>query len=201
MPRCILINLRELYLYFVTFQHEPTELTNIPCLSTLVLQWVSGIPDYLYKQLTCRLTLPSLEEIDICNGGGLHYALANYKCVCSEPCIYNLSWLGCVCLSWASDVTSDILSCLGVNREHHDGIINTVNNMADDGRRYYCYITGKFNIVSKLCVNIRLFRALLAYLPTTHVRQLRLGDITDANVNMIRDMLTNVIYDELVIRR
>ena len=98
------------------------------------------------------------------------------------------------------EVTSDILSCLGVNREHHDGIINTVNNVADDGRRYRFYITGKFNIVSKLSVNIRLFRTLLPYLTTTHVRQIKLlYDIRDVDVNIVHDLLANVVCDELVI--
>ena len=71
--------------------------------------------------------------------------------------------------------------------------------MVDDDGRYLCDITGRFNIVSKLSVNIRLFRALLAYLPTTHVRQIKSCNITDANVNIIRDTLSNVVCDELVI--
>ena len=52
MPEsCSYINLHELYLCKVSFQHFPFELTHMPCLSTLVFRCVSGIPDVLYRQL------------------------------------------------------------------------------------------------------------------------------------------------------
>ena len=93
---------------------------------------------------------------------------------------------------------SDIFTCLGVNRKHHERVINTVNSMTNIGG-CWCFVEGKFNIVSRLWVNIRLFRSLLPYFISIHVEKVKLYGITDANVNVTRYMLSNVVYDELVI--
>ena len=125
-------------------------------------------------------------------------------CGCHEPCLLTLSWLGEVHLTKPTHVTSQILTCLGINREHHDAIINTVYNIEGHVRSCVYSMTGKFGMVRKLSpwVNIALFRVLLPYFPTTHVREVELrGWITDAHVNIVHDMLDEVICEELVVRR
>ena len=92
MPRCQFNNLRELALWNVRFYHEPTELTNMACLSSLVLWNVTGIPDRLYRKLTCKQTLPNLEKIHIDNDKvkGLEDAVRHYACSCREQCLFVL---------------------------------------------------------------------------------------------------------------
>ena len=205
LDSCKFINLRELLLCNASFPHYPSELTNMPCLATLVFGLVDGIPEELYRQLTCSRTLPNLKNIEYAQVG-LLYTVNNYRCKCSEPCIYNLPWAGSVRLIDSSDVTGFFLSCLGINKEHHNGIINTVNNLpyVGYGNEYRCDIKGNFNMIGQLCVQIRLFRVLLPYLPTTHAKQVKLRDyyiITDAGVNTVRDLLANVVADELLISK
>ena len=97
LPKCIMMyNLKELFLFNVRFHHEPTELTNMRGLSILVLACVRGIPDEIYKKLTCKLTLQNLEKIDIHNNkaSGFEAVVRNYGCNCIEQCLSNLTWLG-----------------------------------------------------------------------------------------------------------
>ena len=94
MPHCTFMNLREPYLDNVNFQHEPIELTNMPYLSTLVLDLFIDITVELYKQLPCKLTLPSLENICINNGGGLWAAVRDYGCGWVD------SMASYICLTW-----------------------------------------------------------------------------------------------------
>ena len=101
-------------------------------------------------------------------------------------------------LTESSRVTNVILSCLGVARQHHDGIIATVTNMTDLGNDK-CLLTGKFNTVNKLVVDLRMFKILLPYLTTTHVTQVDFDDMTDADVKVTRDILPNIVCDKFVI--
>ena len=95
MPRYTLNTLRELTLCYVEFRHEPTELTNLPCLTSLVLRFVVGIPGSMYMKLTCKLTQPNLEKIYIYTYEvrGLNAAVRIFGCRCSKPCLFNLTWL------------------------------------------------------------------------------------------------------------
>ena len=56
-------------------------------------------------------------------------------------------------------------------------------------------------MASKLYIGIKFFRALLPYLPTTHIKQVKLMEwkINDASVNIIRGILANVVCDEFFI--
>ena len=199
VPRCSLFNLRELFLGATKFEHIPTELTNIPNLTTLVLVNVRGIPDNLYKQLACNLTFPKLENICIDNGEGLEFALGHCNCSCSETCLLNLTWLGQVNLFKRSHVTSRVLTCLGVNRRHHDTIMNIQNTAQFDPITIRCSIKGNFNIVRQVYADIRLF----PYFSLPHVKQVRLHGLSfsDGNINVIREMLASIVCEELVIDR
>ena len=128
MPECRCGNLTELYLEDVRYYHPPTVLTTMTSLTTLYLDEVSGIPNNVYKQFTCRLIMPHLENIYINYKGGqgyeaLEFTVNNYICSCIEPCIYNLTWIGQVCLSRNQGVTRLMLRCLKVNRAAYDYII------------------------------------------------------------------------------
>ena len=161
------------------------------------------LPNNIYKQLTCRLRLPNLENIYIRRKGlspfgnsALEFTVNNYTCNCNEPCLYNLSWLYQVYLFSPEHVTSCMLTCLGVKKEHHNDIIN---NMRAAGH-YCCIIKGEFGMIRELRVNIRLFRSLLPYLSTNHVEQVELvGNITDDVVTDVSGLLSDVVCEELVI--
>ena len=62
MPRCRLPNLTELYLEGVRFNHSP-ELASLTSISSLYLFNVNGLPENLYQHLTCKVTLPNIENI------------------------------------------------------------------------------------------------------------------------------------------
>ena len=209
MPNLSRFNsLNELYLCQVRFRHEPTELTSMPCLSTLALKLVHGIPDNLYRQLTCKLSLPSLKNIYIDNqvtgatwdNVAFNFAVTNYVCRCSEPCLLSLSWLGTVYLWKSSQITNMILSYLGIAREHHTGVIGRANRAPEQAVEVY--VTGEFNNLTELFINIEFFRVLLPLLPTTHVRRVELFSkfITDTDVNIIAGFLRLFMCEELVFR-
>ena len=122
-------------------------------------------------------------------------------CSCNDPCLYNLSWLELVSLYKTHDVTHNLLTCLGVNKEHHNNIIYNMR-AGGDGRYNQCYIKGKFCMIGELDVNIRMFRSLLPYLQCNHVTQVELygGSIFNNDVvNDINDILCNVVCNELMI--
>ena len=70
-----------------------------------------------------------MNYINIDNGGGLQFALDNYRCDCRESCLLNLSWIGPVRLYQPNHVTDGVLLCLGVKREYWEDIFKRVNTV------------------------------------------------------------------------
>ena len=210
---CRFSALKELYLQYVCFEHNPMSLVNnLTSLETLYLDKVTGITKYVYGELTCKRNLPYLKNIYINEDEGnwensvLEFAIKNYRCRCNESCLLHLSWIlsDGVRLTSLNYVTSELLASLGVDSKEHDGIINTAKTTLDDqdGWRSRCSIVDKFNMVSRLVVSVRFLIVLLPFLPTTRVGHVKFSsNINDADVNFIQEMLVGLVCEELVVGR
>ena len=156
----------------------------------------------IYKQLTCKLTLPSLENICIYQDVSKYFrsVLRDYKCSCVEPCLLKLNWIGMVDLDNPADVTSEMMSYLGVDRVHHYDIRNAINMAGPFWFSRCCYIIGTFNKLSKIFIDPRVFTILLPYLPNNHVEHVQpWPNLYDDFIDEFCEMLLNIVCDELVI--
>merc|ERR1712126_794318 len=163
--------------------------TNMPSLSALVLNCVTGISDVLYKKLTCKITLPRLSKINIDqeDNDEFQVAVRDFICDCDVTCLFHLNWLGEVYIMEPADFTRSVLCFLGVESQHHDDVKNALNNVADVRSEAYCHTKGNFHGLSLVWVKVKLLNVVLPYLPTTtttHVRKVKVGNIrSDGDVN------------------